>query len=240
MPAPPQSAQSHPVPLWPLALVAGLLPVTASTTAFWLSVSADYIPACNPLVEGCVSISRAARHGLGNHVFRALMLPAATLQAITWLLATRWLLDLGAGGRSMKWLPWLGVIAGLFLVLYGTFLGTEGEAYRWLRRYGVIVYFGFTYMSMLITAAQLRTLADRTGAAIPAWLGRALLILLAGLLLMGLFNFFVRPLVADEPLQNRIENSLEWFSGLGFTIYFLALAWIWRRTGFGARFHGYP
>jgi hypothetical protein len=233
------TAAARPLPLWPLPLIAGLLPALATAAAFWLSVAADYITACNPLIDGCVSISRAARHGLANHVFRALMLPAATLQAVTWLLATRWLMDLGAAGRSMKWLPWLGTIAGVFLVLYGTFLGTEGEAYRWLRRYGVIVWFGFTYMSMLITAAQLQHLASRGQGALSVRFGRALLALLAVMLLMGLFNFFVRPLLADESLQNRIENSLEWISGLGFTFYFLALAWLWRRTAFCARFRSY-
>jgi len=40
-------------------------------------------PACNPYLEGCVSISRAARHGLPNHLFKALVLPAAALQGVT-------------------------------------------------------------------------------------------------------------------------------------------------------------
>lgn len=220
--------------LWPLPLVAGLLPVIASVAAFWISVAQEYITACNPLVEGCVSISRAARHGLGNQVFRALILPAATLQAITWLLANHWLTSLGAGGRSMKWLAVLGVFAGVFLVLYASFLGSEGDAYRWLRRYGVIVYFGFTYMSMLIVAARLHHLVAHVGLHLPVRLDIALLLLLAAILLMGLFNYFARPMLADASARDRIENLLEWYSGLGFTVYFLALAWVWRRTGFNA------
>ena len=37
-------------------------------------------------------------------------------------------------------------------MLYGTFLGTEGSAYRWMRRYGVVVYFGATCIAMLIVS----------------------------------------------------------------------------------------
>lgn len=221
--------------LWPLPLVAALLPVIASVAAFRISVAQEYITACNPFIEGCVSISRAARHGLGNHVFRALLLPAATLQALTWLLANRWLDNLGAQGRSLKWLPVLGIIAGAFLVLYATFLGTEGEAYRWLRRYGVIVYFGFTYMSMLIVAAQLQYLTAKGALHMPAWPAIALLLLLAAMLLMGLINYFIRPMLMDASIKDRVENMLEWYSGLGFTVYFFALAWMWRQTGFGAQ-----
>ncbi len=227
----PEFQPSRGLALWPLALVAGLLPLVASVSAFWISVAQEYISACNPLFEGCASISRAGRHGLANHVFQALMLPAGTLQGVTWLCACAWLAGQGASGRSMKWLPWLGVIAGVFLIVYGTFLGTEGEAYRWMRRYGVIVYFGFTYLSMLIAAAQLHRLAGRMTPRLSRWIPVALLAMLALMLLMGLFNFFVRPLLSDEALKDRIENVLEWYSGLGFTVFFLVLAGIWRRAG---------
>ena len=37
----------------------------------------------------------------------------------------------------------LGAMSAMALAVYATFLGTEGEAYRFLRRYGVVVYFGF-------------------------------------------------------------------------------------------------
>jgi len=77
------------VALWPLALVAGLLPAVAALLALALALQAGLVPACNPFVDGCVSISRAARHGLPNHVFRALVLPAAVLQALAWLLQAR-------------------------------------------------------------------------------------------------------------------------------------------------------
>src|SRR3970282_352265 len=113
-------------PLWALPLVAGLLPAIPSLTALWLSIELGLISPCNPLLDGCVSISRAARHDLPNHIFRALVLPAAVLQALTWLLCAGWLRGAGARARgTLLVLPCLGVLAGVFLILYGTFLGTE-------------------------------------------------------------------------------------------------------------------
>jgi len=69
--------------LWLLPLIAGGLPAAAALAAWLLSMRLDLIPVCNPFFDGCVSISRAARHELPNHIFRACVLPAAALQALT-------------------------------------------------------------------------------------------------------------------------------------------------------------
>ena len=61
--------------LWPLALLAGLLPLVATAIAYFMSTRMGLVPECNPFFEGCVSISRAARHDLPNILFRALLLP---------------------------------------------------------------------------------------------------------------------------------------------------------------------
>jgi len=222
--------------LWPLPLVAGLLPAIAALAALWLSIALEIIPACNPFIDGCVSISRVGRHDLPNHVFRALVLPAAALQGVTWLLCVPWLKGIGAEPRTMlRVLPWLGVLAAVFLVLYGTFLGTEGQAYRWMRRYGVIFYFGFTYLCMLIASGELSRLA-RSGAMMPpARLDRLLLGLCLATLVIGLANVFLPPFMNDQDTKNRLQNALEWYAALAFTLFFLALAWLWRHTRFSAR-----
>src|SRR5690606_9868470 len=80
-----------PLPLWPLPLLVALVPFVAAHVAYAISIDAGHVPACMPYVEGCTSISRAARHGLGNLVFRPLMLPCALLLALPWLAARRWL-----------------------------------------------------------------------------------------------------------------------------------------------------
>src|SRR5687767_5149109 len=42
--------------LWPLALLAGLLPLAATAIAYLLSIRLGLVPECNPFTEGCVSI----------------------------------------------------------------------------------------------------------------------------------------------------------------------------------------
>jgi len=231
------SAMSRPEgALWPLPLIGGLMPAVAALLALGLSFSLDLIPPCNPFLDGCVSISRAARHDLPNHVFRALVLPAAVLQALTWLLCATWLKGLGAETRgTLRVLPWLGILAGIFLILYGTFLGTEGQAYRWMRRYGVIFYFGLTYLSMLIASGALWRLTQAGSITPPAHLDRWLVALCAITLAIGLIQVLAPPLLGGADLKNRLENILEWYAALSFTLFFFVLAWLWRHTRFNVR-----
>jgi hypothetical protein len=222
--------------LWLLPLIAGLLPAVAAVSAFQISVAHGVFPGCNPFIDGCVSISKAGRYGVGNHVFRLLMVPAAALQGITWLLCTAWLLRLGARGPSLRWLPWLGVAAGTFLVVYGTFIGTEGKVYQLLRRHGVMVYFGCTYLCMLMVAGHLRRLAAAGILRFRFRVDVALLALLGLNLLMGLGNAFFAPLLLDEEGRDRMEDVVEWWAGTSFTLFFCVLAWLWNRTAFRASF----
>ena len=232
--------QSSPGPasvLWPLPLLGGLMPAIAALLALWLSSSMGLIPVCNPLLDGCVSISRAARHDLPNHLFRALVLPAAVLQGITWMLCSAWLRSLGPEARRLlRALPWLGLLACVFLVLYGTFLGTEGKAYGWMRRFGITFYFGFTYLCMLIVSGALWRLANAGAVRLPARLDRALVALCAVTLAIGLVQVFTPPFLDSEDLKNRLENILEWYAALGFTLFFLTLAWLWRHARVGTHF----
>jgi len=225
--------------LWPLPLLGGLLPAVAALLALGLSIFLGLMPACNPFFDGCVSISRAARHDLPNHLFRALVLPAAVLQGITWLLCAAWLRALEPEARRLlRVLPWLGLLACVFLVLYGTFLGTDGPAYRWMRRFGIIFYFGFTFLSMLIVSGTLWRLAGSGRVRLPARLDRALVLLCAATLTIGLVQVFAPPFLDSEDLKHRLENILEWYAALGFTLFFLALAWLWRNARLGARLDG--
>jgi hypothetical protein len=220
--------------LWWLPLAAGLLPAVGTVVAFQLAVAQGQFASCNPLLEGCVSVSRAARHDLPNILFRALLLPGATLQALVWLLTPCWLQRLGATpDRLLKLLPWIGVTAAIFLVLYGTFLGTEGAGYRWMRRYGVVVYFGFTCIAMLVVGGAVQRVAAATGKLRHA--GALLLALVAALPLLGVANATSPLYLPDGPAQDALGNTTEWWGALVFTVFFLVLAWLWRSTHFRAR-----
>lgn len=220
--------------LWPLPLLAALLPLVATALAYALSIRLGLVPSCNPFVDGCVSISRAARHDLPNILFRALLLPAAVLQAACWLLCPAWLRTLGvAPDRWQRVLPALGVAAGVVLVVYGTFLGTEGEGYRWMRRYGVVFYFGLTCIGMLIVSDQMQRRLQQRPA--ERHLTRAMLALCAMLPLLGLAHVLL-PLWWTAPTaKDALENVTEWWAGAIFTAFFAVLAWAWWRTGFTAR-----
>jgi len=221
------------VRLWWLPLAAGLLPAAGAMIAFKLAVAQGQFPDCNPLLDGCVSISRAGRHDLPNIVFRALLVPGAALQAIVWLLTGTWLRRLGTPpDRLLRALPWVGLTAAAFLVLYGTFLGTEGPGYQWMRRYGVVVYFGFTCIAMLIVGGETRRMAQATGQLHHA--AAVLYMLVAALPLLGIVNATAPLVLRSQAAQDALGNVTEWWGALVFTVFFVVLAWLWRRTGFTA------
>lgn len=220
------TAQRAQIALWPLPLVAGLTVFAGAVSAAWVSMHLELTPSCNPLLDGCVSISRAGRYDLANIVFRGLVLPSAVLQAITWWLCGHWLhrgvASPPVSSRAAKLMQWLGVLAGVFLCLYTSFLGSDGDAYRWLRQYGTVGYFGFTYLCMLILLGALR----RHGSLLNT--ASLLQSLCIALLLLGLANTLLAQLF-DDPLKDRIENISEWWLGLGFVMVFALLAYLWRR-----------
>lgn len=224
------------LPLWPLALAAGLLPAIAGLIAWQLSMRLELIPACNPFIDGCVSISRAARHDLPNHLFRAIVLPAAVLQGLTWWLAAAWLRELGllAPVRA-RVLAATGAVAAIFLVLYGTFLGTEGELYRWFRRFGIWFYFGLTAIALVVVAGLAARAAQRGSRALSRRFGRALLAFAWVLLALGLVSVFSALAIRDELAHDRFTNVLEWWGAALITLFFVALARAWRQTRFALR-----
>lgn len=221
----PMSAMSRPpVPLWPLPLAVAATLVVATHLAWWLSVQAGHVPWCIPYLEGCTSISRAARHGLGNHLFRLMVLPCALLVGIHWWLAGRWLRARGGGGAAMLV---LGIIGAVSLATYATFLGTEGEAYRFLRRYGVVVYFGCSYLAQLLflRRAQATGPMDR-----PArWL---MLAICVAMLALGMTHVVVAALIGGTDLQDRLENVFEWHLGVLLVGWFVVHARLWHREGY--------
>lgn len=206
--------------VWPLPALAAVLPFVATWTAFALSVHDGHIEACNPFWDGCTSISRAARHGLGNPVFRAVMLPAATLQIAFWMLCRHWLQQQSTRSASSA-ISLCGIVAGLALILYATFLGTDGDLYRLLRRYGVTLYFAFTFLALLWTLRALRH---------TPWPGlqRSLSVIALLMLALGVASVATSAFVADAALKYRLENALEWQLGLWLCVMFAAFVAPWR------------
>lgn len=223
------SRPSAAFPLWPLPLAIAVLLAVAAHVALWLSIRDGWIEACVPYLDGCTSISRAARHGLGNHLFRLMVLPCAALLGLHWWLSARWL------GRGQRALVWLGAVAAGALAVYATFLGTDGEAYRVLRRYGVVCFFGFVYLAQL---GFLRGLRAAAGA--HRRLFTAMATVCALMLMLGVGNVVAGALVVDEGLKDRIENVLEWHLGWLLAAWYLLHAGLWRVVGAGLGFVALP
>ena len=151
------------------------------------------------------------------------------LQALTWCVVQLWLQQQGAVQRRVLAIAPLGVIAGIFLVVYGTFLGTEGATYQWLRRYGTVVYFGFTCLNMLFAGGAIRLLAQQGLLRAPWRLDAALLALCGLLVSMGVLNTLAAPWF-PEATMDRLQNVAEWWAGLAFSLVFFTLAVLWRHA----------
>lgn len=218
-----------------VTLLAGLLPIVAAHAAYLLNVySADGLAAgfvCMPYLDGCVSISRAARSGSGLKLFQALMLPSALLLFLSWGCVRQWLAGLQAcSARRARTIAALGMVGALFLVAYVTALGNEDEWYRWQRRYGVILYFGGTALAQLLLVwvlwpARGRLAGGRVRRPIAALTG-----LVSVQWALGVFSSLKRLLFDDPQLIDRIENVIEWWYALPMSLAFIVIAWMFTRT----------
>lgn len=216
------------------ALLAGLLPMVAAHAAYLINIRAGQGLApeffCMPYLDGCVSISRAARSGPGLELFRWLMLPSAALLLWCWAELRAWLRRLPAGSaRQAAWIAGLGAVGAAFLVLYVTALGSEGEWYRWQRRYGVIFYFGGTALAQLLLVWVLWPLRRSllNGRLQPPI--AALTALVSMQWALGVFSSVKRLVFRDPELIDRIENIIEWWYALPMSLAFLVIAWMFAR-----------
>ncbi len=221
-----------------LPLITGLLPIVAILASFFIAVDAGRVPACNPFIDGCTSISATGRYPPASYLFRAAMLPQSVLLAIFWLFSAAWLRSLvHAAGRTDRRegriIGVLGVGGALCLILYVTFLGTTEPFYEFMRRFGVYLYFLMTVLAQLGVALRVRPLAVTLANGRLRLLANCQLGLAIVPFLMGILNLVLKAVLANP---DPAENVIEWFFALLMQAWFL-LAWMtWRSTGFNASF----
>jgi hypothetical protein len=216
------------MPIYWLPLLLFLLPAIGAHGALWISQTLDLIPVCNPYVAGCTSISAAGRNEPAIFLFRGLLMPKAVLLALFWPLYGHWLRCLGARPGVWHWaIGAVGISGTIFLLLYLLFLGTEGEVHRLLRRYGVHLYFFFTYSAQVLATWRLHRLT--ASAAVPAWLVR---ILIAQCLLMLVIGAVAVPAAEWWLDRSQVNNAMAWNMGALGMSWFLVAAIAWRQTGF--------
>lgn len=214
------------VPDWLPPLAGALLAAVAMHGAWLISRAAGHVPDCIPHFQGCASVSEAARYGAANVFFKALMIPNALVQVWTWAIAARWVaLRSRTSGADRGLLP-LGIIAGVALAVYAIALGTDGDTYTWLRRYGIKFYFAGSFCAMLVFVRQLRRIAPASR--LTATLTWACVAMLA----LGMANVLAPVFVADAEFRDHLRDALEWQLVTLFVAWFLLQA-----RAFGARFN---
>ena len=101
-----------------------------------------------------------------------------------------------------------------------------------MRRFGIVFYFGFTCIAMLIVGDAVRRTAVRIASYRRA--AALLLALCVALPLLGVANTLAPLVLNNAAAVDAFENATEWWGGLVFTVFFAMLAALWRRTGFAA------
>jgi len=216
------------VRLWWLALAAALVPFLTIHLTFVVSVLEGYISMCVPYWDSCTSISRTGRHGTAYFIFKGSMLPAAIVGIVFWYGNRVWLSQLGLRSASTAWVPWLGLVAGLALILYTVALGHEGDGFNLMRRIGVVLYLSLTFLCELLVSAALRQH--------PAWhrQGQYLLGICQLTLLVGIVSVLLNGLAPE--VYSRTDDAFEWVFALLINVHAFWLALLWRRSDFHVRF----
>lgn len=222
------------MPLRALPLLIFFVPAIGANLSLWLSQNLGLVPECNVYLQGCTSISAAGRYEPVIFLFRALIIPTAVLMMLFWRLSCCWLAELGERSRTrLAVMETIGYIAGVFLILYATFLGSEGDGYRLMRRYGVTVFFAFTYLAQLLATGVLYARLRAGYTDVAPWLVRTMVALCAVMLLGGLASIPAAEWALDRSAAN---NIIEWNLS-GVLMGWFLLAWLaWRQTDFRVRF----
>lgn len=220
-----------------IALLCALLPFLAVHIAYISNMLLGNVPACVPYIEGCLTISRAARSGEFIYIFRAMMMPTALLMVAYWRLSYIWLQRLDpAVTRGMRAMCGLGMVGSLFLILYVTYLGTEGEIYGFMRRYGVTFYFSFTALAQIFFIQRLYNLSSLP--ALNACHGMLTIQCILCIIQwsLGLLSLPLGQLIVDKEARDMMQNIIEWNFSLAMNGFFLVSFFMFHKTGFGIKY----
>lgn len=211
-----------------LAILITLLPLFAVNGAYLMSAWHEHVAWCFPYIQGCTTISQAGRSGDTIFMFRAVMMTQAVLLIWFWLFVKQWL-DLlhHRHTAAANIICWLGITGALCLILYIDFLGTHGEMNRFMRRYGVIIYFTFTPLAQLLLLNQLlRLKATSPTLEINHKVLTFQLVILLLILLIGIISLVLN---YSGNKSYESENIIEWNFSLLMTLYFAGNIILWKK-----------
>jgi hypothetical protein len=210
-----------------LAIIITVLPLIVANVVYLLSAYEGNVPWCNPYFDGCTTISQAARSGNSIYIYRPTMFAYCVLLIWFWVYTRKWLiLVLGEVTKLSSTIMWLGIIGALFLMVYVDFLGTTGEVNRFMRRYGIMVYFTFTPLAqVLLLKLHYKALSTATSVTLKR---PVLQFQLYVLLIMSIIG--IASIILDVAQLKTYQNGniVEWTFGFLLNMYFAGMIFIWR------------
>ena len=212
--------------IWPIPFVLGVLAIIAGNVSFILSVNEGFVETCFPYFEGCTSISKTGRQGLSFIVFKLIILPVMTLLSIYWLLSYNIIKSMIEVHKlTLKIMITSGVIGSIFGIIYASFLGSEGNIYQLLRRFGIYFFFLGTYLSQVLEVYLLFR-SKKNHISIYLKIMKFLSYLI------GLVIVFSIPIYGLIEEDDWLENVLEWNITLLIFIYFILVSLFWKEKNY--------
>lgn len=209
-----------------------LVPFLAVAAGYAIALWQQQAPACVPFWEGCTSISRAVRNGDALFWFRGLMMPLTVLLAFYWILQRRWLNQISARQGGFNSLVVLGTISALALGLYTNYLGSDGDFYRFMRRFGITFYFAFGLLGQLLSLRASHQVRNALPAPVRRWL-RCQWVLVVWQWLLGLASLTIS--IVQPENKYEAHNIVEWHFALAMTGFYMFSAFIWKQSHFDGR-----
>jgi hypothetical protein len=223
---------------WPvgIAMLCAALPLLSAFATYLLSASLGQVAWCWPMLEGCTSISRAARSEPAIFIFRLLMLPTAILLVFCWALVCSWLQQHGSRRAQTRSILIAGVVGAIALAFYVDFLGSGGEFYQFMRRFGITFHFAGTGLAQLLTVRLLRQqqtvqslekqvlekkVSEKSASEKQTAAHNWLWYLVIGQLLLAILHVSLKAGLAD---YDSWENRLEWSLAVLMALWFAVLA----------------
>ena len=210
-----------------LAWIITIMPFMITNIVFIVSAYEGYIPWCIPNIDGCASISKAARNGSSLFIFRATMIAYGVFLIWFWVYVRQWLDQLyGYRTAVANVILWLGVVGALSLILYVDFLGTSGEFNSFMRRFGILIYFICIPLAQILLLRQhydiLPSLHKET---LNVKLLQYQLYIILLMLTVGIVSGVME---ATYIKTDESENIAEWNLALLMQLYFLVMVFLWK------------
>jgi heme/copper-type cytochrome/quinol oxidase subunit 4 len=212
------------LPLW-----AAVVPLVTVNVCYLIAVDVGHVPECIPYLSGCTSVSSTGRMAPESLIFRAGMLPTALILALFWQGCTTFLELGGQSGTRLVTLRALGVVAALSLTIYALTLGFEENAYRQMRRIGIIGFALSTFFAELSFIFLYRRM--RTAETERLW--RWLIALCVALPLLSITAEVAK--WAGAP-KHGADNTVAWNAFVAASTYYAVVARVWWHHGFTGEF----